>query len=62
MVAFQAFITTVVMVWCLWQISVKDRDNRQDMTAYWSTFSSLISYWLPSPIQSQSQFRNRKDD
>jgi hypothetical protein len=62
MIAFQAFITTVVMVWCLWQISIKDKDNRQDMTAYWATLSGLISYWLPSPIQSQSQFKNNKDD
>jgi hypothetical protein len=62
MVTFQAFITTVIMLWCLWQISVKDRDNRQDMTAYWSTLSSLISYWIPSPSQFQSQLRNRKND
>lgn len=62
MARFQAFISLIVIAWCLWQIGIKDKDNRQDMTAYWSTLSSLISYWIPSPSQSQSQFRSRKDD
>lgn len=58
MIKLQASITVICLCWCLVQISVKDRNDRNDVTAYWSLMSSLIAYWFPSPVQS----KDKKDD
>jgi len=60
MFAIQAVITITVLAWCLFQISVKDRTDRNDVTAYWSMTSSLIAYWFPSPVQTTKD--KKKDD
>ncbi len=48
----QVFFSTVVLALCVFQTGVKDN---KDIALYWGGITSIIAYWMPSPLSANAQ-------
>lgn len=45
--AFQAFVSSVILFFCMAKISEVSGD---ELALYWGAITGILGYWLPSPV------------
>lgn len=52
--AIQAIFSSVILVFCLYQLGSQGRGKRVNESLYSSILSGIAGYWLPSPTGRRS--------